>query len=188
MIPKIKITGHNTAFDLVVIADRIDGTVKSTIREIGSEARVYVKGSITSPAKSGRDYGRLSGRRALRRLGGRNGVIQRRLVKVKAYTASAPGEAPASFTGALARSIGVVVKDKGYRLHVFAAAKLAPHRHLLELGTDERVQKSTGRRVGRVQPRPFIAPAQDLFGEILAQRLELRTARDVEAFNNETRR
>jgi HK97 gp10 family phage protein len=35
----------------------------------------------------------------------------------------------------------------------------APHAHLIEFGTKERVQKTTGRRTGRMPARPYFEPA-----------------------------
>jgi HK97 gp10 family phage protein len=39
--------------------------------------------------------------------------------------------------------------------------KKAPHAHLVEFGTVERVQKTTGRRTGHMPAHPFVRPAAD---------------------------
>jgi HK97 gp10 family phage protein len=44
---------------------------------------------------------------------------------------------------------------------VYAGASALPHAHLIEFGTKERVQKTTGRRTGRVKAKPFMRPAWD---------------------------
>lgn len=44
---------------------------------------------------------------------------------------------------------------------VYAGATALPHAHLMEFGTKNRVQKSTGRSTGSVKPRPFMRPAWD---------------------------
>lgn len=40
-------------------------------------------------------------------------------------------------------------------------ASFAPHAHLTEFGTGPRFQKTTGRYVGQVAPRPYMRPAFD---------------------------
>lgn len=69
-------------------------------------------------------------------------------------------------TGNLERSIGRKLKSYKHTVWGAAGAKrprgrggpsfgLAPHEHLLVLGTQERRQRTTGRRTGRVSPNNF---------------------------------
>lgn len=57
----------------------------------------------------------------------------------------------------------------------------APHAHLLEFGTQERVQESTGRRLGEGPAKPFLGPAvtanEDAFMQAFADELEIQIAK-----------
>ena len=90
----------------------------------------------------------------------------------------------AVFTGNLVRGLRIAFpsREKGYGARIFSRRGIAAHRHLLEFGTSNRVQKRqngkvVNRRVGRVAPRPIWSPLQQ---RALAE-LERRVLRVIES-------
>jgi HK97 gp10 family phage protein len=53
---------------------------------------------------------------------------------------------------------GIMWDRRGQHSTLVGVGSPAQHAHLLELGTVERKQKKSGRRVGKVTARPFILP------------------------------
>ena len=142
------------------------------ITELAKQAKAEVKTTIRQP-KSGRAYG--GGRDAtaykLQRVGGRR-VATRYTARVRAYTASAAGEAPASRTGVLVRSIrSARLKKADFGFFVFANSKTAFYRHFLEFGTRDRKRKSGGAS-GSVAPRPLFTPLAAKYQRLLEQRMD----------------
>ena len=169
-------------------AAALDADLKQVVRDLAREYNRIV-GAELSRAKSGRLYGQRSNRaryRAVRRKVELFGGVKRTVTRreqlsnstVRAYRASRPGEAPAVFTGNLLRGLRVAFpsREKGYGAKVFSRRGIAGHRHLLEFGTGERVQRTwrgkvVNRRVGRVAPRPIWSPLQRRAEEDLERRL-----------------
>lgn len=170
-------TDRRGLLQLMTDAAAMDRDIRDAIKTIAREYNAIVAAELSRP-KSGRPYGNRTGiarYRAVRRrvtlFGGiRRTVTRRERLKsssVRAYRASRPGEAPAVFTGNLLRGLRIAFpsKEKGYGAKVFSRRGIAAHRHLLEFGTSERIQKTwrgkvVNRRVGRVLPRPIWTPLQ----------------------------
>lgn len=83
--------------------------------------------------------------------GGGGGITY--TIRGRQHTASAPGSPPARFTGNLLKSMKGRASRRGYALVVSA---VAPHAHLLELGTV------------RAAARPFFAPTFADRGVVIA--------------------
>lgn len=117
----------NTAF---VVIDKSLFRIKEGIRkgliEAGSEIRREVIRLIKSPPKTGRLY----------------------FVGGKIHQASAPGEAPADFTGALAESVDSEVSGST-KLTIGDREEIAEHGRWMEFGTTD----------GRIASRPHLKPA-----------------------------
>lgn len=88
-------------------------------------------------------------------------VRYRALLKAsKVFLAEARANAPVD-EGDLKKSIGAArMRRRTYGAEVAAGAS-APHAHLVESGTRERVVKSTGRKVGSTKPTRFLTRAWD---------------------------
>jgi hypothetical protein len=161
-------------------AAMLDADIRAAIKDIAREYNRIVAMELARP-KSGRVYGETTfgaagGRQRYRQVrkrvelfGGKTAMrTQRVAIKGKQtirYRASAPGEAPARFSGNLIRGLRIAFpsREKGYGARVFTRKGIAGHRHLLEFGTQDRYQptKKGGRRfVGRVLPRPIWSPMQ----------------------------
>jgi hypothetical protein len=186
----VNLTIQNRGAFLKMVSDAaaLDEDIKRAIREIAREYNRIVAAELARP-KSGKFYGARSNRaryRSVRRrvvlFGGKKATVTRRErlsgSGTKAYRASRPGEAPAVFTGNLLRGLRIAFprREKGYGAKVFSRKGLAAHRHLLEFGTAERIQKTwrgkrVNRRVGRVAPRPIWTPLQKRAEEDLERRL-----------------
>ena len=170
--------GNRGAFlKLATDAAALDADLRGVIRDLAREYNRIVASELRRP-KSGILYGARSGRgryRAVRRRVELFGGVQRTVVRrerlktsrVRSWRASRPGEAPAVFTGNLLRGLRVAFpsREKGYGAKVFSRRGIAGHRHLLEFGTAERIQrtwrgKTVNRKVGRVAPRPIWTPLQ----------------------------
>lgn len=138
------------------------------VTELAQQAKAEVKETIRRP-KSGRAYGGGQDATAyrLQRVGGKR-IAQRYTARVRAYTASAPGEAPASRSGVLLRSIrSARLKKADFGFFVFANSRTAFYRHFLELGTGNRKGRS-----GRVAPRPLFTPLALKYTRLLEQRAD----------------
>ena len=101
------------------------------LREVNEGARRVqrtAKVLIRSKNKTGRQY---------RRKFGKEGRTQR-------YTASAPGEAPARFTGSLAKGVKVRRAKVSHRTKTAYVRSTSPHSHLMAFGTES------------MAPRPFM--------------------------------
>lgn len=75
---------------------------------------------------------------------------------------SLPGAPPHSQSGNLESSVRPTLprsRLREERAYVLTEWPRGAHGHLLESGTDERIVKKTGQKVGRVLPRPFLVPA-----------------------------
>lgn len=172
-------------------AAALDADIRNAIKVIARDYNRIVALELARP-KSGKLYGSQTfglpgGRQRYRTVrkrvelfGGKRGTVTRRVAyqqkQTITYRASRPGEAPARFTGNLLRGLRVAFpsREKGYGAKVFSRKGLAGHRHLLEFGTAERVQRLKGggtRRVGRVLPRPIWSPMQKRALDDLQRRL-----------------
>lgn len=179
----LKITGRETFLDLQIAARRLDETLRTTVRDLAKRFETDLKNELRRP-KSGKAYGAQSSRTAFRRssrktvIFGRAAKVRtvvRRTVKTRAYRASAPGEAPASFTGNELRSIRI--KSKAYGATIFADRGTAFYRHFLEFGTKARIQRSqrgkaVNRNVGAIAPRPVFSPLQARLDVEMQDRVE----------------
>lgn len=190
----LSVTGDKTAFlDLQIAGRRLDETLRGTVRDLAREYNARLKSELSRP-KGGKQYGASANRSVYRRVGKKTTVFGKPVTlrtvtrvqrKTKAYTASAPGQAPAQRTGNLLRSVKIKFpsRQKGYGAKVFADRGIAFYRHFLEFGTAPRVQrkwrgKAVSRNVGRVAPRPVFSPLQAQ----LDAELERRLARAAELF------
>lgn len=125
--------------------------VSQLAKEAKADARAALRGS-----RSGRRYGGGNDRSVYK-------LVKRRAVlgsaRTRAYTASAPGEAPARRTGTLLRAIrsarvkGKRGADAGFTFFVFADRRTAFYQRFLEFGV---------RRFG-IAPRPLFGPLQDRY-------------------------
>lgn len=162
----LKITAGRTVFlDLLIQQRNLDQDVRRAVREMMTVYRQRVIAELRRP-KGGRQYGGRQSRAFYRRVrrqvtlfGGATGSYRataRVTRRTRAYTASRPGEAPAVFTGTLARSVRskVPARGRGWSAYVFADRGTAFYRHMLEFGTEHRQTKRPRRNVGRVAPRP----------------------------------
>lgn len=177
----MRITQGRTAFlDLAIQGARLDQDVRKAVRELAATYRAKVIAELRAP-KSGTKYGARAGRSFYRRarrsvevFGGRTArytATVRANKRTKAYTASAPGQAPAVFTGTLARSVRArtPAKGKGWAARVFADRGTAFYRHMLEFGTKQRFTKKPRRNVGAVAPRPIWSKYQAEIDRALPQ-------------------
>ena len=117
----------------LAVAGNIDAAVRASLEQSARLIAQEAQESIRARSKSGRQYSR----------GGRS------------WTASAPGEAPANVTGALADSISSRLESP-HTAVVVATGELA---HTMEFGTSG----------GKIAPRPFMMPAAEAKkGEVAA--------------------
>lgn len=179
----LKITAGRTVFlDLLVQQQRLDQDVRRAVREMVTSYRQRLLAELRRP-KGGRQYGARQSRAIYRRVrretklfGGARGsyrAVTRVNRRTRAYTASRAGEAPAVFSGTLARSVRSKVpgRGKGWSAYVFADRGTAFYRHFLEFGTEQRQTKRPRRNVGRVAPRPIWSKFQAQIERELPQRV-----------------
>lgn len=184
----IEFQNRGAFLKLATDAAALVADLPAAVRQVAREYNAIVARELARP-KSGRLYGAQtfgvaggrqryrSVRKRVELFGGKRATVTRRVAyKAKqtiTYRASRPGEAPARFTGNLLRGLRIAFpsREKGFGAKVFASRGLAPHRNLLEFGTVERRQKKTGRRAGRVAPRPIWSPLQKRAIEDLHRRL-----------------
>jgi hypothetical protein len=163
----IRITqGRSSFLDLAIQGARLDQDVRKAVREMAASYRARVVAELRAP-KSGTKYGARTGRAFYRKqrrtaqvFGGRTATYTANVRvngRTRAYTASAPGQAPAVFTGTLARAVRskIPARGKGWSARVFADRGTAFYRHMLEFGTKQRQTKRPRRNVGAVAPRPI---------------------------------
>lgn len=168
----LKITGRDSFFKLAVDAARMDMAIRKEIRDLAREYNSYIANELRRP-KSGNTYGARSGQTRYRTArekitlpNGMQRIVKRRVAMksktVKSWTASAPNEPPAVFTGNLLRGLRLTFpkREKGYGARIFSSKRFANHRHWLEMGTGLRRQKTTGRKLGKIAPRPLWTPTQ----------------------------
>lgn len=174
----MQITQGRTAFlDLAIQGARLDADVRKSVRELAATYRQRVVAELRAP-KSGRKYGGRTGRAFYRRqrrtaeVFGRTASYManvRVTGRTRAYTASAPGQAPAVMTGTLARSVRAKIpaKGKGWFARVFADRGPAFYRHMLEFGHGP-ARKGRG-RTGPAAPRPIWGRYQAMIDRALPQ-------------------
>lgn len=178
----IRITQGRTAFlDLAIQGARLDQDVRAAVREMAAGYRAKVVTELRSP-KSGRRYGAQRGRAFYRRVtrqvelfGGKTGryrAVQRVTGNTRAYTASAPGQAPATRSGTLARAVRAKIpgRGKGWTARVFADRGTAFYRHFLEFGHGP-ARKGRKGRTGYAAPRPIWSKYQAQIERELPQRV-----------------
>lgn len=164
------IEGRGAFLDLRIQTARMEADIRKTLREMAASYRQRVVATLRAP-KSGRRYGGRSARafyrvqrRSVTLFGGKTGSYRaavRATKATKAYTASAPGQAPAVLTGTLLRSIRTKVpsRGKGFTVRVFANRQTAFYRHFLEFGHGA-ARKGRKGRTGPAAPRPVWSPLQ----------------------------
>lgn len=79
-------------------------------------------------------------------------------------------------TGNLAKSIGNVTGKSKENPQIFVGARVrgrhkGHHAHWIEMGTEERIQRSTGRRVGRIKGQKIVHRAYEQQKNIVGKRL-----------------
>ena len=107
-------------------------SLRLSLYEVGKDIKSEAKRSILEPPKTGRLY----------RLRLRGVMVSHR--------ASAPGEAPADFTGDLRKSVDYRVKGST-ELRISAGSQKVHYAGTLEFGGDNGVSK--------ILPRPYLRPA-----------------------------
>lgn len=159
---------------LVRIGGRIDKDTRGVIRRTAQEARRAMVVSLNKNG-SGRLYSSGTEQRryeiAKTFSGRRRAFIASVRTRRGTYQASSPNNPPARLTGTLVRSIRARAtrsRRGDYVFIIYADARTAFYRHFLEFGTGNFRPLGTG---GNIEPRPFIAPVQRRFAEIMAQRL-----------------
>lgn len=147
------VQGRRTFLDLAIEINTIERGIQGAIAAVAKEARADLIQTLRT-SKSGRRYG--GGARRFYKLV--SGVALKKRGAFKAYQASAPGEAPATFTGVLARSVRAMRPRKGggYTQMVFVDRRAAFYRHMLEFGTKN------------ILPRKFMAPLVEHYDPIAA--------------------
>ena len=132
----IKTTSKNgpqtSSFSLTRVNSRIRKGITAGFYDIGRQLRRDSVKSILDKDKTGRVY--------TRRLNGR---------RVR-HQASAPGEAPANFTGKLKRTITYKIRKSGQNMEFRAGSPKVQYARGLELGTP------------RVAKRPYLKKSIDL--------------------------
>lgn len=126
---------------------RVSAAVRQKLGKAVRKALLDIEGSAKDAIQSGPKTGRIYGAETEVSFATKGGAeVSFTAYKGKAgHQASAPGEAPATDTGHLANTIGIVMKAPTSGEVVAPAEYAAP----LEFGTDD----------GRIAPRPFIGPA-----------------------------
>lgn len=167
MSASLRVTQGRTAFlDLMIQQARLEQDVREAVRDLTGTYRARLIAELRA-AKSGRRYGARRARAFYRRqrrtvtlFGGAKGSYRaavRVTRRTRAYTASAPGQAPAVFTGALARAVRskIPARGKGWSARVYTDRGTAFYRHFLEFGTGPRQTRRPRRNVGALAPRPI---------------------------------
>ncbi|MBI1243765.1 MAG: hypothetical protein GC202_02075 [Alphaproteobacteria bacterium] len=159
------VQGRGSFLDLMSFANRVANAPKTELASLAREAKADLVQTLREP-KSGRIYGRRTSR--FYKLV--SGVALRKSKATKEYRASAPGEAPAPRTGALARSVRSVAPRVagGLSVVVFADRRVSFFRHMLEFGTS------------KAAARPFIAPLVEHYAAIAPERIEAAVDRSVD--------
>lgn len=80
-------------------------------------------------------------------------------------------------TGNLEKSIGNKTGKSKENPQIFVGARIGKgykghHAHWIELGTDDRIQKSTGRRVGKIKADPIVKRSYESTHELVAKNLQ----------------
>lgn len=80
-------------------------------------------------------------------------------------------------TGNLEKSIGNKTGKSKENPQIFVGARIGKgykghHAHWIELGTADRIQKSTGRRVGRIKADPIVKRSYEATHELVAKNLQ----------------
>lgn len=147
--------------------------LREIIVDLSRKAKAEVKATIRRK-KAGRVYGGGLDRKNFKiaKVNGSKRATQVS-IQVKRYTASAPGDAPASRTGVLLNSIRasrMKSKKVDFGFFVFANSRTAFYRHWLEFGTKSRRGKGS-RKAGRLEPRPLFTPLAVKYERLLADRI-----------------
>lgn len=163
---------NNVAADFKRFETRTSSIFKparAVVAELAKAAKGDARAALRG-ARSGRRYGGGEDASVYR-------LVKRKAVKgsrkFKAYTASAPGEAPATRTRTLlagirsARVRGKRGEDRGFSFFVFASRRTAFYQRFLEFGTKAR------RRGGRILPRPLFTPLDAKYQNLLRARIPL---------------
>lgn len=95
-------------------------------------------------------------------------LVSAQLVVDQAKALISFGSGPEGEVGASGRAY--LLPDADRQSVVAVAGFRSPLAHLFEFGTQERVQKTTGRKVGRISPAPFLFPAYRLFKKRIVSR------------------
>lgn len=127
MLAQIKRSGGLEIFRKALESNQ--EAIRQAVNEGARTVRNLARRSIRARDKTGRLYSRKRG----------EGKQQ--------YKASAPGEAPARFTGHLVEHVRMYPAKRGRSRAVAWVGSTSPHAHLLEYGTKD------------MAPRPFMGPA-----------------------------
>lgn len=98
---------------------------------------------------------------------------------LKAARANAPVDEGVLKTS-LAKKVKTYTKSQSIVAIIGPRSKEAPHAHLVEEGTGERVQKTTGRRTGRVTATHFLQRALEENKASSAQTMKTKLGKGVE--------
>lgn len=118
--------------------------IRKTFYDVGKDLVSDAKEEINKTPKSGRQYRKYYGQKG-------------RLKRPQYYTASAPGEAPASVTGKLRKSINFTVSgDNQMTFGVDLGRGNATYGKYLEYGD---LISMTGQGSRKIKPRPYLSAA-----------------------------
>jgi hypothetical protein len=142
-------------------------SARRLVSKLAKEARADARAALRGP-RTGRAYGGGTDRTAWRvTKKGKARSVRKLSLRFRAYTASAAGEAPATRTGQLLRSVrvarvrGKAGLDAGFRFFVFADRRTAFYQRFLEFGVKRR----------GLAKRPLFAPLEERYQRRLAAEL-----------------
>lgn len=149
--------------------------LRDVVTELARQAKAEVKAKIRAK-KSGRRYeGQTDSKTYKLEKRGKRRVAVQTTARFRAYSASASGEAPASRTGTLIRSIRQArLKKADFGFFVFANSRVAFYRQWLEFGTKDRRGGFRGRGAGKIDPRPLFSPLNEKYGRLLLNQIDTK--------------
>lgn len=162
----IKVAGGDGFLALRIQQEKLNERIRANISSMSREYRAEVVRALTAP-KGGRRYGGKKTaiysrqRVTVTLFGGQTATLRKNVrskISAVAYTASRPGEPPASRTGTLVRAVRTKVpsRGKGWSTYIFAYRGTAFYRHFLEFGA----KRPSRGRGGYRAPRPIWSPFQ----------------------------
>lgn len=176
----VQVQGRAVFTNLLIQRAALEDELRKLPRDTARAARNEAAAKLRSTVRFGKIYGARKGRSAYRlKRDGRRRVALRSAMATRQYQASAPGEAPARFTGTLLSALRVarIRADKGFGYRVFADRRTAFYRHMLEFGTKPRSTRRPRRFVGTVAPRPIFGLLAAKYERELLAKAELAVAK-----------